>query len=129
MCMSKRLIGNPPAWSWYAIIPTSRYMKVISANFALTDAMMELSLKAHYIVAVYTQPPRPAGRGQKDTPSPVFDYATTHGLKVLTSVSLKSPEVQAEFAAHKADAAIVAAYGLLLPKPILTAYRLGCLNV
>ena len=83
----------------------------------------------HEIAAVYTQPPRPAGRGQKEHPSPVHQYAQKKGLPVYTPVSLKSVEVQAEFAAHKADAAIVVAYGLLLPKPILDAYPLGALNV
>ncbi|MDE3060719.1 MAG: methionyl-tRNA formyltransferase [Pseudomonadota bacterium] len=83
----------------------------------------------HSIAAVYTQPPRPAGRGQKESPSPVHEYALAHGLPVFTPASLKSPETQAEFAAHRADAAIVAAYGLLLPKPILEAYPLGCINV
>ncbi|MDX2113200.1 MAG: methionyl-tRNA formyltransferase [Alphaproteobacteria bacterium] len=81
------------------------------------------------IVAVYTQPPRPAGRGQKETPSPVHQLALSHGLKVYTPVSLKSPEAQAEFANHKADIAVVVAYGLLLPKPILEAYPRGCINV
>lgn len=83
----------------------------------------------HDIVAVYTQPPRPAHRGQKDTPSPVHEYANAHGLKVYTPVSLKTPEAQAEFAAHNADIAVVVAYGLLLPKPILEAYPMGCINV
>ena len=83
----------------------------------------------HDIVAVYTQPPRPAGRGQQNTPSPVHDYANAHGLPVFTPETLKSPETQAAFAAHKADAAVVAAYGLLLPQPVLEAYPLGCINV
>lgn len=83
----------------------------------------------HDIAAVYTQPPRPAGRGQKDTPSPVSQWAGQHGLKIYTPVSLKTPEAQAEFKAHNADIAVVVAYGLLLPKPILDAYPLGCINV
>jgi len=83
----------------------------------------------HEIAAVYTQPPRPAGRGQKETPSPVHQFALEHGLPVHTPVSLKSPETQAAFAAHKADVAVVVAYGLLLPKAILEAYPLGCINV
>lgn len=83
----------------------------------------------HNIVAVYTQPPRPAGRGQKELPSPVQEYAVSHDLPVFTPVSLKAPEAQGEFAAHKADVAVVAAYGLLLPKPILEAFPLGCINV
>lgn len=83
----------------------------------------------HDIAAVYTQPPRPAGRGQKETPSPVHGYAAAHGLQVLTPASLKDKETQIAFAAHKADVAVVVAYGLLLPKPILEAYPLGCINV
>lgn len=83
----------------------------------------------HEIVAVYSQPPRPAGRGQKETLSPVHTYAQKQGIPVLTPASLKSPEVQGSFAAHKADCAVVVAYGLLLPKAILEAYPLGCINV
>jgi methionyl-tRNA formyltransferase len=83
----------------------------------------------HEVVAVYTQPPRPAGRGQKETPSPVHQYATEHGIPVFTPTSLKSKEAQDTFAAHKADVAVVVAYGLLLPKPILKAYPMGCINV
>ncbi|HEU5046310.1 MAG TPA: methionyl-tRNA formyltransferase [Rickettsiales bacterium] len=81
------------------------------------------------IVAVYTQPPRPAGRGQKESPSPVHRFALEHGLTVYTPVTLKDEETQRQFREHGADAAIVAAYGLLLPKPILEATRLGCINV
>ena len=106
----------------------------LSLVFMGTPTFALPSLKAlheagHEIVAVYSQPPRPAGRGQKETPSVVHQYALEHGFPVYTPTSLKSPEVQAEFAAHKADAAIVAAYGLLLPKPILDAYPLGCINI
>lgn len=83
----------------------------------------------HNIVAVYTQPPRPAGRGQKETPSPVHTCALSHGLTVYTPASLKDGEVQQAFRNHKADVAVVAAYGLLLPKEILEATPLGCINV
>lgn len=81
------------------------------------------------IVAVYSQPPRPAGRGQKLTPSPVQACAEKHGLTVRHPVSLKTAEAQAEFADLHADAAVVVAYGLLLPKPVLDAPRLGCFNL
>lgn len=81
------------------------------------------------IAAVYSQPPRPAGRGQKLTPSPVQAFAEQQGLPVRHPVSLKTPEAQAEFAALNVDAAVVVAYGLLLPKPILDAPRLGCFNL
>ncbi|MEK9970282.1 MAG: methionyl-tRNA formyltransferase [Ferrovibrio sp.] len=81
------------------------------------------------ITAVYSQPPRPAGRGQKLTPSPVQAFAEQHGLTVRHPVSLKTPEAQAEFAAWNVDAAIVVAYGLLLPKPVLDAPKHGCFNL
>lgn len=83
----------------------------------------------HEIVAVYTQPPRPANRGQKETPSPVHQYALDHQLPVFTHTSLKSTEAQDEFASHRADVAVVVAYGLLLPPPILKAPKRGCINV
>ncbi len=83
----------------------------------------------HTIVAVYTQPPRPSGRGQKETPSPVHQYALAHHLPVYTPKTLKDAEAQHNFREHKADAAIVAAYGLLLPSQILEASRFGCINV
>ncbi len=81
------------------------------------------------IAAVYSQPPRPAGRGQKLTPSPVQAAAERHRLPVRHPVSLKTPEAQADFAALQADAAIVVAYGLILPPAILDAPRLGCFNL
>jgi len=84
----------------------------------------------HRVKAVYTQPPRPAGRrGLADTPSPVHRLALEHGLDVRTPISLKSDDEQARFAALHADVAVVIAYGLLLPTPILQAPRLGCINV
>lgn len=83
----------------------------------------------HKIAAVYSQPPRPAGRGMADRLTPVHHYALTHNLEVHTPLSLKGEEEQERFRAHKADAAVVVAYGLLLPKAILAAPRLGCFNV
>lgn len=114
--------------------PSSVIRRPLRLIFMGTPAFALPALKAlhqagHYIVAVYTQPPRPAHRGQKETKSPVHLYAEAHGLPVYTPASLKSSEVQAEFAAHEADAAIVAAYGLLLPKSILTACPMGCINI
>ena len=84
---------------------------------------------AHEIVAVYTQPPRPAGRGKKLQPSPVQREAEIRHLDVFSPVSLKSGQEQEKFAAFEADLAVVAAYGLILPQPILDAPRRGCLNV
>jgi methionyl-tRNA formyltransferase len=83
----------------------------------------------HEIACVYSQPPRPAGRGQKLTPTAVHAFAEAHGLEVRTPKSLKKPEDQAAFAALNLDAAVVVAYGLILPQPILDAPRLGCLNM
>ena len=91
------------------------------------------SLKAlasdHDIVAVYTQPPRAAGRGHKDRLTAVHRLAESFGLSVFTPKSLRCPEVQEKFASHAADAVVVAAYGLILPQNILDAPRLGCINV
>jgi methionyl-tRNA formyltransferase len=83
----------------------------------------------HHILAVYTQPPRPAGRGHRPQPSPVQELAERHGIPVHGPATLRDPAAQAEFAAISADAAVVAAYGLLLPRPVLDAPRLGCINV
>ena len=83
----------------------------------------------HQIAAVYSQPPRPAGRGQHAKPSPVHALADAHGWPVRTPSRLKDPEEHKAFAALNLDAAVVVAYGLLLPAPILAAPRLGCLNV
>src|SRR3954454_2194566 len=83
----------------------------------------------HHIRAVYTQPPRPAGRGHRLQPSPVQTLAEEHGLPVHCPATLRDPAAQAEFAAIPADAAVVVAYGLLLPTPVLNAPRLGCINV
>ena len=83
----------------------------------------------HQVVAVYSQPPRPAGRGQALRPSPVQARAEALGLPVRHPTSLKTPEAQAEFAALQADVAVVVAYGLILPQTVLDAPRLGCLNI
>jgi methionyl-tRNA formyltransferase len=83
----------------------------------------------HHIRAVYTQPPRPAGRGHRPLSSPVQQLAARRGLEVRCPANLRSEAAQAEFAATAADAAIVAAYGLILPPPLLAMPPLGCLNV
>ncbi|WP_188055122.1 methionyl-tRNA formyltransferase [Sphingosinithalassobacter sp. CS137] len=90
------------------------------------DALVEAG---HEIVAAYSQPPRRAGRGKALTPSPVQARAEALGIATRTPVSLKDAEAQAAFAALGADAAVVAAYGLILPRAVLDAPRLGCLNV
>ncbi|MFN3817780.1 methionyl-tRNA formyltransferase [Blastomonas sp.] len=89
---------------------------------ALVDA-------GHEIAAVYSQPPRPANRGKKLTPSPVQHRAEQLGIEVRTPVSLKGEDEKAAFAALGLDACVVAAYGLILPRAVLDAPRHGCLNV
>lgn len=88
-----------------------------------------LAEAGHEVAAVYCQPPRRAGRGKKPRPSPVQARAEALGMEVRHPASLKGPAEQAEFAALDADAAVVAAYGLILPRPVLEAPRLGCWNV
>ena len=83
----------------------------------------------HDIACVYCQPPRPAGRGKKDRPTPVHARAEALGLPVRHPVSLKGAEDQADFAALKADVAVVVAYGLILPQAVLDAPAQGCLNI
>ena len=97
-------------------------------DFAV-PSLRALADAGHGIVAVYTQPPRPAGRGQKEQPSPVHRFAGERGIPVRTPKSLRNAAVQAEFADLGADIGVVAAYGLILPQPVLDAPRLGCLNV
>ncbi|MDP6498141.1 MAG: methionyl-tRNA formyltransferase [SAR202 cluster bacterium] len=81
------------------------------------------------VVAVYTPPDRPAGRGRKAQSSPVKDFAVEHGLEIKQPANFRSAEVQAELAALQPDAIIIAAYGKLLPKPVLYVAPLGCLNI
>ncbi|MEO5375494.1 MAG: methionyl-tRNA formyltransferase [Alphaproteobacteria bacterium] len=107
--------------------PRLRIVFMGTPDFAVT--ILEALVARHDVVRVYSQPPRPAGRGQKERPSPVHETAIRHGIPVHTPTSLKSAEEQAIFASLGADVAVVAAYGLLLPPAILEAPRLGCLNV
>ena len=88
-----------------------------------------LLARGHDIAAVYTQPPRPSGRGQKPQPSPVQRAATKHGLTVHSPTSLRNDREQEAFRALGLDAAIVVAYGLILPRPILDAPAFGCFNL
>ncbi|WP_299309289.1 methionyl-tRNA formyltransferase [uncultured Croceicoccus sp.] len=83
----------------------------------------------HEVIAAYSQPPRRAGRGKKLQASPVQQVAEAHGIPVHTPASLRGEEERAAFAALDADVAVVAAYGLLLPVPVLEAPKYGCLNV
>jgi len=94
----------------------------VAALKALLDA-------GHDVLAVYSQPPRKSGRGQKLTPSPVHAFAEAQGIEVRTPVSLKTEDAQQAFADLNADAAVVVAYGLILPKAILDAPKMGCFNI
>lgn len=99
-----------------------------SPTFALAP-LKALIEAGHEVVSVYSQPPRPAGRGKQERPTPVHAFAAERGIEVRTPKSLKRAEEQERFAALKLDAAIVVAYGLILPKPILDAPRLGAFNL
>ncbi len=97
-------------------------------DFAV-PTLAEIIAQGHEVACVYTQPPRPAGRGQGARKSPVHLFAEAHGLEVRHPKTLKDEDVQATFAALNLDVAVVVAYGLILPKAILEAPRLGCLNL
>ncbi len=97
-------------------------------DFAV-PALRALHEAGHDIACVYTQPPRPAGRGKRLMPTPVAVAAEALGLPVRCPVSLRNPQAQADFAALGADVAVVAAYGLILPQAVLDAPKHGCLNI
>jgi methionyl-tRNA formyltransferase len=99
-----------------------------SPEFAVPslDALVEAG---HEVVAVYSQPPRPAGRGKAERRTAVHERADALGIEVRTPRTLKDEEEQARFRALDADIAVVAAYGLILPRPILEAPKAGCVNV
>ncbi|MGD9798978.1 MAG: methionyl-tRNA formyltransferase [Parvularculaceae bacterium] len=91
--------------------------------------LVELIAAGHEIAAVYTRAPQPSGRGRKLTKSPVHELAEAHGIEVRTPKGFKTKEARDEFSALDVDAAIVVAYGIILPKDVLTAPRLGCFNL
>ncbi|MCK4587820.1 MAG: methionyl-tRNA formyltransferase, partial [Gammaproteobacteria bacterium] len=102
--------------------------------FAGTPEFAAVTLKAllddgHEVVAVYTQPDRPAGRGRKLTASPVKSLAEENGLTVVQPMSLRDADVQQELASWQADLIVVVAYGLILPDAVLATPRLGCINI
>jgi len=97
-------------------------------DFAV-PTLVELAARGHEIAAVYTRAPKPAGRGMDVQHTPVEQEARRLALAVHTPRSLKDEEAQAAFRAHNADAAVVVAYGLILPKSVLEAPRLGCFNI
>jgi len=97
-------------------------------DFAV-PSLAELIASGHEVVAVYSQPPRPKGRGQKLTPSPVHAFAETMGLPVFTPASMKAADAVATFESLGLDAACVVAYGQILTRAVLDAPRLGCFNL
>jgi methionyl-tRNA formyltransferase len=111
-----------------ASAPPLRLVYMGTAAFAV-PSLRALAAGPHEVVAVYPQPARPAGRGLRARPSPVHSAATELGLFVRTPETLKDPAEQRAFAGLGADLAVVAAYGLILPKAILEAPRLGCINL
>jgi methionyl-tRNA formyltransferase len=94
-----------------------------------TPTLSEIVGQGHEVVACYTREPAPAGRGMELKKSPVHTMAERFGIPVFTPKTLKTPEAAALFASHQADVAVVVAYGKLLPKAILDAPELGCLNL
>ena len=102
------------------------FMGTPDFSVPVLDALIDAG---HDVLAVYCQPPRPAGRGKKDRPTPVHARALDLGLEVRHPVSLKGTEEQAAFAALNADVAVVVAYGLILPQAVLDAPTHGCLNI
>ncbi len=102
------------------------FMGTPDFSVPVLDALIDAS---HEVAAVYCQPPRPAGRGKKDRPTPVHARAEALGLEVRHPVSLRNDDAQAEFAALNADIGVVVAYGLILPQAILDAPTHGCLNI
>ncbi|MEW8499719.1 MAG: methionyl-tRNA formyltransferase [Candidatus Thiodiazotropha taylori] len=106
-------------------------LKIIFAgtpDFA-ASALQALLTTEHHVVAVYTQPDRPAGRGRKVQFSPVKQLAVEHDLEVFQPKTLKDPQAQQILAQHQADLMVVVAYGLLLPQAVLDTPRLGCINI
>lgn len=105
-------------------------MKVVfmgTPEFALT-ALQKIAQK-HDVVCVYTRAPQMAGRGKKLTKSPVHVWAEEHGIEVRTPKTLRTPEAQQAYLELKADIAVVAAYGLILPRPVIEAFPKGCINI
>lgn len=107
--------------------PPARIIFAGTPDFAANHLQALLDSR-HQIVAVYTQPDRPAGRGQKLVASPVKQLALQHGIPVLQPVSLRDEAAQQELATFNADLMVVVAYGLILPQVVLDTPRLGCIN-
>src|SRR6202040_3347155 len=112
---------------------TSTYMPLRLIFMGTPDfavpTLLELVAHGHEIAAVYTRAAKPAGRGMKLQPTPVEQQARRLGIPILTPATLKTPEAAHEFRAHNADAAVVVAYGMILPQAILDTPKLGCFNL
>lgn len=106
-------------------------MRIVFMGTPLAAAVSleRLVREGHEVVAVYTQPDRPAGRGNKIAISPVKQFALDHGLKILQPTKIKTDETWDEFSSHAADVAVVVAYGRILPERFLTAFPMGAINV
>ncbi len=115
------MTANPPR-------PALRLIFMGTADFA-APVLAALIDAGHRVAAVYCQPPRAKGRGRKVRPGPVHEFAEARELEVRTPLTLKNPGEQDAFRALGADACVTAAYGLILPKAVLDAPRLGCFNV
>ncbi len=111
------------------IVPAPLRLAFMGTPDFAVPALQALQAAGHQIVAVYSQPPRPAGRGQQPRPSPVAAAATALGLPVYTPTSLKDPAEVERLRSLNLDAVVVAAYGLMLPKAVLDLPRLGCFNI
>ncbi|MDF1643506.1 MAG: methionyl-tRNA formyltransferase [Pseudomonadales bacterium] len=106
-------------------------MRVVYAgtpDFAVAGLTALLSSE-HHVIAIYTQPDRPAGRGRRIKPGPVKQLALNHDIPVFQPLSLRNAEAQQQLAALKPDLMVVAAYGLILPEVVLNTPRLGCINI
>ena len=112
-----------------ALSPTRLRLAFMGSPDFAVPSLRALIAAGHDVVCVYAQPPRPAGRGQKERPTPVQLAAQEFGIEVRTPKSLKGEDEVAAFRALDLDCAVVAAYGLILPQSILEAPRLGCVNV
>jgi hypothetical protein len=124
---SPGMTDRPSSHGFLRLMPL-RLIFMGTPDFAV-PTLLELVAHGHEVVAVYTRAAKPAGRGMKLQPTPVEQEARRLGIPVLTPTTLKSPEALAEFRAHNADAAVVVAYGMILPQAILDAPPLGCFNL
>src|SRR5215217_5980584 len=125
---SPGMTDRPLAHNGFIRLMSLRLIFMGTPDFAV-PTLLELVAHGHEVEAVYTRAPKPAGRGMKLQPTPVEQEAQRLGIPVLTPTTLKTPEALEEFRAHNAEAAVVVAYGLILPQAVLDAFPLGCFNL